>query len=123
MPNDCWNHMTIKATNEQIRQILTVECRHLPDWVYVQKQVGRKALAFRIWSRWDPDVKFMTHLFDKYPGIWIKNIWDEEGGAAGVIVGTKDNVTHMKWQEGCIEEWADRYEEDDTMPAAQLHQT
>jgi hypothetical protein len=112
--------MTIKATNDQIRQILTTEFRHLPEWAFTLSRVGRKAMVFRMWSKWDPAVDFMTKLFDTYPGIWIKNDWDEEGGNAGVLVGTKDDLVHMKWQEGCIEEWDDRLREDDTLPVPKL---
>ena len=116
MPNDCWNNITIKATNEQIRTILTSEFTNVPAWAFTLFQVGQEVLYFKLWSRWSPDRDFMDKLLNTYAGIWIKNVWDEEGGVAGVIVGTKGYLRSFDWEEGCIEEWAHRQREDPTLP-------
>jgi hypothetical protein len=62
---------------------------------------GRKkkdlGLSFHIWSRWLPDFPWLEGLHKKYPLIWIKNIWKEERGKAGVWVGDKDNIQRFVW--------------------------
>ncbi len=108
MPNDCWNRITVKATAAHIQRIRTEEFRDVPAWALDVQQVGRGALVFRLWSRNVPAVDFITTLFEKYEGVWLKNEWIEEGGMAGVIVGTRDNVARLDWNEGCIEEWDHR---------------
>lgn len=116
MPNDCWNRITIKATNAQIRDILLHEFVHLPAWKFELVRVGNSALIVKIISAWDPDREFISKLFDTYDGIWIKNVWSEEGGNAGIIVGNKESFQELLYDEGCIEEWHHRFIEDDTMP-------
>ena len=91
MPNDCWNVFTVKAENAQIRTILTQEFTNVPRWAFRLFEVGEETINFKIWSRWSPDKDLMDRLFNSYEGIWIKNEWNEEGGLAGVIVGTKDD--------------------------------
>ena len=108
MPNDCWNVLTVKATNEQIRAMLTREFTDVPPWAFKLLQASEEVLIFKIWSRWTPDKARMDRLFNTYQGIWIKNEWNEEGGLAGVIVGTKDELQELTWDEGCIEEWGHR---------------
>ncbi len=121
MPNDCWNNITIKATNQQLRDILLREFQDIPAWAFSLKDVGCEAIVFSIWSKWAPNEDFMMKLFDTYANIWIKNDWHEEGGAAGIIVGTKDKLERLTWEEGCIEEWAHRLRRDETMPRPLLH--
>lgn len=116
MPNDCWNKITIKATNTQIRNILLNEFVHMPSWGFELVRVGNSALIVKILSAWDPHKDFMSKLFDKYEGIWIKNVWNEEGGNAGIIVGNKESLQELSYDEGCIEEWHHRFVKDDTMP-------
>lgn len=111
MPNDCWNKITIKAKYEQIKDILTTmfidtEPDHYQHFIH-----GKEVLIFRIWSPNRPNVEFMTKLFEKYEEIWMKNIWQEEGGLSGIIVGTKDDLQIIQWEEGCEEEWHARLEE------------
>ncbi len=114
--------MTIKATNQQVRDILQKEFCDVPDWAFSLKKLGQGAIIFSLWSKWVPNEEFMMKLFDTYPDIWIKNEWDEEGGTAGVIVGTKETLERITWDEGCIEEWAHRLTEDNTLPQPNLHQ-
>ena len=122
MPNDCWNVLTVKATDEQIRTILTREFTDVPPWAFKLLQASKEVLIFKIWSRWTPDKARMDRLFNNYDGIWIKNEWNEEGGYAGIIVGTKSEVHEISWDEGCIEEWVYRSRQPATpMPAPILH--
>jgi hypothetical protein len=115
MPNDCWNHISVKATHDQIRRILAEDLQGVPEWNLRVRQVGRGALIFNLWSPNVPAEAFVRTLLDKYEGIWVKNEWDEEGGTAGVIVGTKDAVSQLTWNEGCIEEWDHRLRDADTV--------
>jgi hypothetical protein len=105
MPNSCWNIITIKATEEQIRRIIETEFRSIPQWAVQIQEIGCQALLFRLWSRNNPAIDFMNNLWDSYPQIWIKNSWSEEGGFAGVIVGKKNNIQDLMWEEATIEEW------------------
>lgn len=121
MPNDCWNVFTIKATNAQIRAILIHEFTDVPSWAFKLLQAGEEALMLKVWSRWTPDKERMNRLINKYEGIWIKNEWSEEGGYSGVIVGNKETIQELSWDEGCIEEWAHRTRESELpMPAPVL---
>lgn len=117
MPNDCWNHITLKGTNDQIRRILAEDLQGVPEWALRIRQVGREALIFHLWSPNAPAEEFLTNLFNKHEGIWLKNEWNEEGGWAGVTVGTKDSLERLTWNEGCMEEWAHRLSDDPTLPA------
>lgn len=121
MPNDCWNMITIYASNSQVREILLNEFRSVPGWAFTLRRVGEEALYFRLWSPNRPASEFMDNLWNNYDGIWMKNEWSEEGGSAGVIVGRKMAVQRFEWIEGCIEEEGHRFRSAD-MPAAVLLQ-
>jgi hypothetical protein len=116
MPNDCWNTISIKATNEQINSILSNDFQSFPPSAFKKIQFGKEMIIFKLWSAWGPDSSFIETLFNKYENIWILNMWHEEGGNAGVIVGTKDNISELSWDEGCIEEIVNRMRDGDTMP-------
>ena len=120
MPNDCWNVLTIKAENEQIRAILTREFTDVPAWAFKLLQVGEEMLVVKVWSRWAPDKDRMDRLYNNYDDIWIKNEWNEEGGYAGVIVGKRNDRQELSWDEGCIEEWGHRSRAAEQMPAPVL---
>jgi hypothetical protein len=113
MPNDCWNKITIKANYEQIKQIMTTEFIDIKVNDFQHFLQGKEVYICRIRSDNIPNKEIMTRLFEKYEGIWIKNIWQEEAGLCGIIVGTKDNVKEIEWDEGCEEEWHLRLEEAD----------
>jgi hypothetical protein len=120
MPNDCWNTITLKATNEQIREILTTEFTDVPPWAFRVLQVGQEALICKLWSAWRPDKSRINNLLNKYNGLWVKDEWTEEGGGAGIIVGTKDELQDFSWDEGCIEEWGHRLREAPNIPSPVL---
>jgi hypothetical protein len=111
MPNDCWNKITIKGETDQIKEILTTDFKSVPERCFQIFMVGKGALIFRIWSAWNPDKELMNRLLEKYENLWIKNVWQEEGGMCGIIVGKKGELQEIVWEEGCEEEWNDRLEE------------
>jgi hypothetical protein len=123
MPNDCWNNITIYASNSQIRAILLNEFCSVPEWAFSLIQVGEEALQFRLWSPDAPAREFMALLWNNYEGLWMKNEWSEEGGGAGVIVGRKMDAQSFEWTEGCIEEIGHRFRTPESpMPAPALLQ-
>ena len=110
MPNDCWNRMTLVATKEDIDRFLTEEFIDVPEWAYEIYVKGVEGLQFKLWSRWQPDFQWLEGLLIKYPSMWIKNFWQEEGGLAGVWVGSsKKGVKRLQWEDMCIEENAIRF--------------
>jgi hypothetical protein len=52
----------------------------------------------------------LNGLLEKYPQCWVKNVWQEEGGLAGVWVGVVDDETgekkiqEMRWNDLCLEQ-------------------
>jgi hypothetical protein len=120
MPNDCWNNVHLKGTETQIRAILTTELQDVPQWAFELRQVGTGAIHFKLWSPWTPCRDLLNKLFDHYEDIWLKNEWHEEGGHAGVIVGKKDELQEIEWDEGCIEEWHHRLKNGEQMPSPKL---
>jgi hypothetical protein len=111
MPNDCWNKYTIKGTHEQIKLIMTTEFKEIKPEHFQNFLQGKEVFIFRLWSPNRPNKEFIENLFEKYEGIWIKNIWQEEGGLAGILVGKKDELQEIVWEEGCEEEWKSRLED------------
>jgi hypothetical protein len=61
-----------------------------------------------MYSKNQPDFKWLDSLLDKYPNCWVKNEWNEEGGLAGVWVGSvidnKKIIKEMDWRDLSIEE-------------------
>jgi hypothetical protein len=116
MPNDCWNHFTITGNKEDIKRFLEDELKEPPEWALKIHHKGDEGLSFRLWSRWQPDFNWLESLLTKYPSLWVKNVWDEEGGYEGVWIGYlkdgKAEIKHMEWMGMCIEEWAHRFRKD-----------
>jgi len=122
MPNDCWNRITIKATEDHIRTILTTEFKDVPPHCFKLIENTAEILTFRMWSPNRPNKEFMNRLYENYDDIWIKNQWTEEGGNAGVIVGKKADLQELVWNEGCIEEWAHRLRPMNNKPTPVLNE-
>jgi hypothetical protein len=109
--------MTVAGSEEDIKRFQEEEFIHngepIPEWALKILHKGKEGLMFRLWSRWQPDFTWLEGLLDKYPSIWVKNIWDEEGGDEGVWVGTKRSgekkIDRMEWFGMCIEEKAHRF--------------
>ena len=108
MPNDCWNHLSIKGTADQIDQIVACGFAEFPQWAYAVDSRGPEALVCRVWSRERPCLDFMNQLRNNHAGLWIKNTWSEEGGMAGIIVRSEETNIEVEWNEGSNEEWYHR---------------
>lgn len=78
---------------------------------------GEEALQMKFTTAWAPPTEFFKRLLEKYPDIWLKCDWSEEGGAAGIFIGYTDEkkavvVDEFAWQDWCIEESAHRFRSD-----------
>lgn len=122
--------MTITGTNEDLDLLMEGEFKGVPDWALMIKARGRGggfgpeapdggAIRFKLWSRWAPDFDWLASLLTKYPSCWVKNEWSEEGGMAGVWIGTGASearrgtgeplIERFEWDDMCIEEECARF--------------
>ena len=105
MPNDCWNKITVTGSKEDIDRFYKEEFEGVPEWALEIYVSGVEGLQFKLWSRWQPDFHRLEGLLEKYPSIWLKNVWCEEGGLAGVWVGSLEKgIQRLEWEEMCNEE-------------------
>lgn len=116
MPNDCYNYLTITTDSpEELNDIIRNEFQHESnadnEYVYNEtvkvQQRGSRGIRLRLWTAWSPEFEWLEGLLDKYPFIWIKNEWEEEGGMAGVWIGKlfegEKDIKHLEWLDLCIE--------------------
>lgn len=130
MPNDCRNFVTITGEPETIKLLVEkkldfdffvptpndlVDGDALIQWrynnwgtkwcpyEYQEKQIGVRGMRVAFYSAWNPPFHFFEKLLEKFPGIWIKCEWHEEGGYAGVWVGNKDEIKELTWMDMCLE--------------------
>lgn len=112
MPNDCWNHLTITANADELTNIIN-GFKDVPEWAIKIFEQGVEAVYMKLWSAWTPDFAMLENLLAKYPSCWIKNEWSEEGGKAGVWIGTmlsgEKQISRMEWDDMCIEERMHRF--------------
>ena len=102
--------MTVTGTKDDISRFFVEEFEGVPDWAHEIYVKGEEGIQFRIWSRWRPDFEWLEGLLSKYPSLWIKNLWQEEGGLAGVWVGSEEKgIKRLEWEDMCIEENAHRF--------------
>jgi len=89
------------------------EFTNIPDWALTIKARGVEGVMLKLWSRWQPDFEWLDRLIVQYPSSWIKNEWSEEGGNAGVWIGTMRSgtkvVQRLEWDDMCLEENAHRF--------------
>lgn len=115
MPNDCWNRMTVTGNEEDVGRFYVEEFKDVPEWAYEIYVKGVEGIQFRLWSRWQPDFAWLEGLLKKYPSLWVKNIWHEEGGMAGVWIGgdssgsDSSRIKRLEWDDMCSEENAHRF--------------
>ena len=87
---------------------------------YKLEHWGQGALDMKFTTAWCPPTEFFKNLIQKYPDIWLKCDWNEEGGMAGIFIGWMDKesntvkVEELTWEDWCLEEYADRFQNDDT---------
>lgn len=77
---------------------------------------GREGIEVLFSTAWDPPTEFLEKICERYPKTWIKCIWREEGGMAGVWIGRsnpepdgKPLVEEFTWQDLCLEEQVHRF--------------
>jgi hypothetical protein len=108
MPNDCWNHMTITGNKSDIAKLIASEFLIVPSWCLQFIKKREEGVIFKLWSPWKPDFPWLESLIDKYPSCWVKDEWNEEGGMAGVWVGTARegvrDIKELSWRDLCLEE-------------------
>jgi len=118
MPNDCWNHLTITASKEELTQILDDErFKAAPEWALKIKDRGVQGVVLNLWSRWQPDFEWLEGLIEKYKTAWIKNQWNEEGGCAGIWIGSMRTgekiIKELDWEDLCLEEGSYLFRKED----------
>ena len=112
MPNDCWNIITVTGSKDDIDRFFLEEFKN-ENPVYPHKiyRKGVEGLDFRMWSPWEPDFEWLEKVIKKYPSIWVKNLWHEEGGLAGIWIGSvKGGIKRFDWEDMCIEEEVHRFQ-------------
>jgi len=110
MPNDCWSNLVVTGASEEIERFLANEFVGIPDWAFVIQQRGIEAIKFKLWSPSIPDYMWLEGLLINYNTLWIKNIWNEEGGMGGIWIGSNQGgIRTFQWEDMCIEEWAHRF--------------
>jgi hypothetical protein len=124
MPNDCWSTLTITANKNELDTLLDTEFKDIPEWALKIETRGQGAVRLSLWSAWKPDLKFLESLIDKYPSSWIKNYWTEEGGTAGVWIGTmrkgSKDIKQLIWDDMCEEELFYRFETEIKAPTQKV---
>jgi hypothetical protein len=125
MPNDCYNNVTIGASEDVINMLVENEflfekLRPLTaydnescidfwstkwersDYKLIEK--GITGLKINFTTAWNPPFKLFEYLIETH-NAWIKCLWDEEGGESGVFVGKKgEESLIVSWEDWCLEE-------------------
>jgi hypothetical protein len=101
MPNDCWNKITLTCENVEELTTLISSLESHKNITLIQK--CPKGIKIKQITAWKPDYPWLESLLTNYPNCWIKNEWYEEGGDAGVWVGSKNGIKSMEWQDLSIE--------------------
>lgn len=137
MPNDCWNDVVLTADEDVITELVNCEFKFstlvppppeadsengFPAWFnlnwgtkwdrfdYSLDQRGKQGLRISFTTAWSPPVKLFKTLVERYPSLWIRCDWKEEGGYAGVWVCTKRKegkevrIKELYWEDLCLEE-------------------
>jgi len=115
MPNDCWNYVTLVCDDSNdLNNLVANELVRAPGLDYsdnmmyyknitIDKKCAR-GVQFRQLTAWKPDFVWLQSVVAKYPNCWLKNEWCEEGGTAGVWVGSiKNGVQSMQWEDLSLE--------------------
>ena len=126
MPNDCYNRVTIGGSEDVINMLrenefLFEKLRPLDTYnnencvefwgtkwertKYKPIKKGDTGLKIRFTTAWNPPFKLFEYLIETYD-IWLKCMWDEEGGESGVFVGKKGKEPLIvTWEDWCLEEY------------------
>ena len=114
MPNWCWNHITVTGERAVLDDLMKDDnLQGIPDEFFSKQASGQGIEIFNMGSRGEPEYEWLESLLDKYPDIWIKNMWSEEGGREGVWIGTnrgeQKEIKRLEWEGMRIEEEAHRF--------------
>jgi hypothetical protein len=77
-------------------------------------QQGSRALQMNFTTAWGPPYAFFEYLLKKFPDLWLKCDWIEEGGQAGVFIGYTEEgevkIKNLDWPDWCIEMYAHSFD-------------
>ena len=107
MPNVCHNNITITAGEEMLKRMYLQEFKSIPASNIIIHRHCKTGILFSLTTAWTPDYEMLERIVRKYPSCWIKNAWRDEGGFAGVWIGTmKDEVEikRLEWEDMSFEE-------------------
>jgi hypothetical protein len=115
MPNDCTNIITITCEHEEfLTEFIENELQPIEKHNTVYNEVikiykrGKRGIIFKLCSAWLPNFDWLENILNNYQYFWIKNLWHEDGGMAGVWVGfMKDDepfINELTWKDLSIEE-------------------
>ncbi len=100
MPNECTNHFVLTCPDAaEFRELIDQELRD--DISVVQRSA--KGIKFKQITDGTPDYTWMHRLITNYPNCWLKNEWIEEGGLAGVWVGSVNGIRSLTWEDLSLE--------------------
>lgn len=109
MPNECSNRFVLACSNvEEFNALVARELTH--DQITIDL-LGARAVKFTQVTAWQPDFTWLERLITNYPTCWIKNEWIEEGGTAGVWIGSVNGIKSMSWQDMSLEEQHDLFQQ------------
>lgn len=110
MPNVCSNYFTITSGNTvELQTLVATELTRGEGAEFYERNIVftkncPHGIQFRQHTKWRPDYEWMQRIVVKYPTCWVKNEWIEEGGMAGVWVGSLTNgIQSMIWEDLCID--------------------
>jgi hypothetical protein len=117
MPNDCWSEVLFFGSTETIRTLLLThldfshlfESDHIEYLTHFQVKHlhhSKHTALFKLHSAWTPPFSFLKLLVEKFPELWIRCLWDEEGGEGGAWICDASGVKELSWQGPCIEAFA-----------------
>jgi hypothetical protein len=103
MPNECKNTVTITCDDEhELNALFENEVKNIYK-VDMEKHC-KNGIVFLYVTKYEADYKWLESLINKYKNVWVKNEWIEEGGNAGIWVGSGVNgVQSMAWKDLSIE--------------------
>lgn len=104
----CINQITIKATKEQIINILHNNFKNILAKNFKPLILQKNLFKFELITFDLPDREFMINLINQYENITITNNWSQKNGYAGIFRGT------MIWKKNDFQEckYFIDYEED-----------
>jgi len=101
MPNECSNHFVLTCFDAaELNDLVQGELSGANITVVQQ---CAKGIKFNQVTDSVPDYAWLHRLVTNYPNCWIKNEWIEEGGMAGVWVGSVNGIRSLTWEDLSLE--------------------